>query len=317
MKVGVRVPNWLGDIAFNLPMVRALSQKYNVTIVTKESFRELFYGFETITFTSNKELYRNHASLKGAFDYYIVTPISFSSAFAAFLTASKIRVGFSFDMRDFLLTKRIKIPQDWKRKHTIETYFLLYSDLIHREDIKFNIEIPEFFRAEIENKLKSWGLSAGKYVSCAPFAQFGNAKEWHLPYLIELAKLLKTQGIKLVVLGSKGDQARSLELAHGNILNLTGKTSLWQAVYIAKNSVAFIGNDSGLTHMAALAGSNTIAIFGPTPVSWTKPLGPSVYVIKKDLPCAPCEKRQCPLNTKECMKLIKPEDIFELLRQFL
>ncbi len=317
MKVAVRVPNWLGDIAFNLPMVRALSHKYNVTIITKTPFRELFHGLETITFSSNNELYRIHVSLKGTFDYYIVTPISFSSAFAAFLTAPKVRVGFSFDFRDFLLTKRIRIPEDWKKRHTTETYFLLYQDLISEKEIKFNIEIPEEYKATGENTLKSFGLITRRYVSCAPFAQFGNAKEWHTPYFIELANLLKQYDVKLVILGSKDDYIRSLKLEHENIVNLTGKTSLWDAIYITKNSIAFIGNDSGLTHMAALAGSNTIAIFGPTPSSWTRPLGPSVQVIKKDLPCAPCEMRQCPLKTKECMKLIKPEDVFELLRQFL
>jgi len=42
----------------------------------------------------------------------------------------------------------------------------------------------------------------------------------------------------------------------------------------------FVGNDSGVSHLAAAFGSRTIALFGPTdPASWA-PLGPSVHVVR-------------------------------------
>jgi len=317
MKIAVRTPNWLGDIAFNLPFIHKLSESYEVTIITKEGFAEIFEGYNTITFNSKKELYLKHIKLRGKFDAYIVTPLSFSSALASFLQGAPVRVGFSFDLRDPLLTKRIKIPKDWKEKHTTKTYALLYSEFIDISQVSFKLEVPTDYKEKAIKILKEHGILDNKFVSIAPFAQFGTAKEWHLPYILELAEILKKHNAKVLILGSKKDLERSKELAHENIVNLVGKTSIWEAVQIAKYSLAFIGGDSGLTHLSSLSGANTVAIFGPTPLSWTHPLGPKVKTVQATLSCIPCEKRECPKGTNECMKLIKPERVFELIRSYL
>lgn len=48
-----------------------------------------------------------------------------------------------------------------------------------------------------------------------------------------------------------------------------------------KQSRCFIGNDSGITHLAGQLGVPTIALFGPSnPLNW-RPLGPSVEVLQK------------------------------------
>lgn len=106
MKIIVRMPNWLGDAVFNLPFLMKLSEKHEVTVVTKESLKELYFKFNTITFRNKEELYKKHLKLRGKYDAYIVTPVSFSSALAAYLARTRVRIGFSFDMRDSLLTKK-------------------------------------------------------------------------------------------------------------------------------------------------------------------------------------------------------------------
>ncbi len=315
MKVIIRAPNWLGDAVFNLPFIIEVSKRHDVSIVTKETLRDLFWRFPVITFKSNSELYKKHLNLWMQYDYYIVTPISFSSALAAFLSGTPKRVGFSFDARDFLLTKRIKIPKDWKEHHTTETYALLYQDLIEIKEVKFELEIPEKFQASALEVLKNSGLINELYVCFSPFAQFGRAKEWGEENFIELGKILLKHGIKSVILGGKGDLERSKVFKGENFVNLTGKTSLWEAAAIAKKSLAFIGGDSGLTHLSAIIGAKTIAIFGPTPVSWTRPMGKNVIVLNKKLKCSPCEQRECPLGTKECMKSIKPNEVFGVIRE--
>ena len=49
---------------------------------------------------------------------------------------------------------------------------------------------------------------------------------------------------------------------------------------IVRRARAYLGNDSGLTHLAGLLGVPTLAIFGPTdPVQWA-PLGPRVRILR-------------------------------------
>jgi ADP-heptose:LPS heptosyltransferase len=43
---------------------------------------------------------------------------------------------------------------------------------------------------------------------------------------------------------------------------------------------AYVGNDSGVTHLAAASGAPTIALFGPTDPRVWAPLGPRVEVIR-------------------------------------
>ncbi len=55
-----------------------------------------------------------------------------------------------------------------------------------------------------------------------------------------------------------------------------------------QGAACFVGNDSGLTHLAAYGGTPTIAVFGPTdPTRWA-PLGKSMKVLRGECPSAAC-----------------------------
>ncbi len=54
--------------------------------------------------------------------------------------------------------------------------------------------------------------------------------------------------------------------------------SLTQVVWLLSCSDGFIGNDSGITHLAAGLGVKTLAVFGPTNPAVYGPIGPAVTV---------------------------------------
>jgi ADP-heptose:LPS heptosyltransferase len=49
-------------------------------------------------------------------------------------------------------------------------------------------------------------------------------------------------------------------------------------------SRAFLGNDSGITHLAAAVGIRTVAVFGPTNPAIYAPIGPAVTILRSDAP---------------------------------
>lgn len=55
-----------------------------------------------------------------------------------------------------------------------------------------------------------------------------------------------------------------------------------------QGATCFVGNDSGLTHLAAYGGTPTIAVFGPTDPDRWAPLGRSVKVLRGECPYAAC-----------------------------
>jgi ADP-heptose:LPS heptosyltransferase len=72
----------------------------------------------------------------------------------------------------------------------------------------------------------------------------------------------------------------------------------------------FIGNDSGVSHLAAFIGLPTVAVFGPSdPTTW-KPMGRAVKVVRPDLECSPCfETGTVGCEEIECFNRITPEDV--------
>lgn len=74
----------------------------------------------------------------------------------------------------------------------------------------------------------------------------------------------------------------------------------------------YLGNDSGVTHLAAALGVPTIALFGPTDPRVWAPLGPKVFVLQSKATCSPCnqEKRNNCLEPI-CMSSISPEHVLK------
>jgi hypothetical protein len=58
--------------------------------------------------------------------------------------------------------------------------------------------------------------------------------------------------------------------------------SIDAAADCVQGAAAFIGNDAGMTHLAAASGVKTVAVFGPTDPAVWRPLGPNVEVVQFD-----------------------------------
>jgi ADP-heptose:LPS heptosyltransferase len=83
--------------------------------------------------------------------------------------------------------------------------------------------------------------------------------------------------------------------------------------FLKDRVAAFVGNDSGITHLAGYTGVPTVPLFGPTdPVVW-RPLGPKVEILYKGLPCSPCFPNRCKNRIyKECLDF-KPQQVLNAL----
>ena len=62
-------------------------------------------------------------------------------------------------------------------------------------------------------------------------------------------------------------------LPAGRVIDLVGRTDLLTAAAVLRRSGLFIGNDTGLMHLAAAAGTPTLGLFGPSPVERYAPWG--------------------------------------------
>ena len=145
-------------------------------------------------------------------------------------------------------------------------------------------------------------------------------KTWPLERFLDLMQRLQedAQSRILIVLGpaeggeiQKAFEGIQWDMGSKAPLLIKGLSLLGLASMI-EGCRFFLGNDSGITHMAAAVGLPTVAIFGATdPTVWS-PRGKNVVVVRRDVPCAPCSQEkffQC--QRVDCLKEIEVEDVLE------
>jgi heptosyltransferase-2 len=80
---------------------------------------------------------------------------------------------------------------------------------------------------------------------------------------------------------------------------------------------AFLGNDSGITHLAALMGVFAVALFGPTDPAVWGPRGPGVRIVKARKGCAPCSVEERQTCRFSCLEEIEPEEVIKKMAPVL
>ena len=113
----------------------------------------------------------------------------------------------------------------------------------------------------------------------------GAHKCWHLDNFLAVARLLEKEGTDSVFLLGPAEAERFSEPAIAEMKTagkLLTNLSLAEVLSILGCSRGYIGNDSGITHLAAAVGIRTIVVFGPTEPAIYGPLGPAVTILRSD-----------------------------------
>ena len=113
-------------------------------------------------------------------------------------------------------------------------------------------------------------------------------KNWPLANYSQLiSKLLKNKKFKIshvFILGSEEEfylcEKLKQDISFKGIYNLAGKKNITTIYEILKYCEIFIGNDSGLTHLAAATGNKTLGLFGPSKENRYKPWGKNSFHIR-------------------------------------
>jgi len=109
------------------------------------------------------------------------------------------------------------------------------------------------------------GLPGQRWLALGPGARWAG-KCWPVECFTGLVTRLQPHLDALILLGSRADRARCDAIEAGLALpcvNLAGRTDLLQATAVLQCARLFVGNDSGLGHLAAAAGTPTVTVFGP------------------------------------------------------
>ncbi len=123
-------------------------------------------------------------------------------------------------------------------------------------------------------------------------------------------------GIDTVLTGGPEDTALGCHiesLIDDQVFNLVGRTSLLDLKEVLAAASAVVSCDTGPMHLAVALGKEIVALIGPSDPMRTGPL--RGRVIKLDLDCMPCNKRNC--ENPQCMSRITAEMVLHTLKEVL
>jgi len=302
VKILVELPSWLGDTVMISPSIENL-----LKIFPNASF--IFFGSKV-----SIELMRSHPRCIDSF--------VFDKNFLGFKKivskskGTKIFLSYRGSFRSRLLKFFVKSNHKFQYRktnflsgHQVEKY----NEFINKSfNTNYSAGELKIFKKNSKKTLNR------KIIAINPGASYGQAKCWPPENFAEVAKTLSKE-YKVILLGGNHDIKVAKQIIKDlvrfgvtNVKNYAGLTSIDELCSLIENATLFLTGDSGSMHIAAAYQVPTISIFGPTKLKetsqWRNKLS---IVLKTNLECQPCMKRECPLGHHKCMRDIVPDKVLK------
>lgn len=323
--------NWVGDVIFSTPFIRAVREAYpesHIACLLHPRCAEVLEGNPRLNELIIYDEEFRHRSLFGKlklvshlktkrFDIAFILHRSFTKALITALAGIRERVGYATKGRGFVLTKIVEEPSD--QPHKVE-YFLniARSFGITPGDRSYEFFIKDSDRTFIKGYLSKNNIDdKDLLVVICPGGNW-NPKRWPKENFARLSDMLiERYGAKIVISGAAKDANLADEIkgmmrtSSPAIIVSCGKTTLKGLGALLERANLVIANDTGPMHIAVAMKTKVIALFGPTSPEITGPYGMGRYrVVSRNDACEiPCYDFSCRDNS--CMTAISVEDVFK------
>jgi ADP-heptose:LPS heptosyltransferase len=153
---------------------------------------------------------------------------------------------------------------------------------------------------------------AGDYVVVHPGASVP-ARAWAPERNAELVAALAAAGRRVVVTGAPAERALTARVAgppRAEVTDLGGRTSLAELGGVLAAARCVVVGNTGPAHLAAAVGTPVASLFAPTvpPVRW-RPWRVPHELLFREVPCAGCRARTCPVPGHPCLGDVTVADV--------
>ena len=310
MRILIETPSWLGDSVMLTPTLQNIKKEFSnseIILVGSKVSIDILQGFGSKYFILNRKGNRFLNIWKltkeiGKIDISLSFRASFFSGLFQYFSKAKIRVARKSFANSFFLTHKISIS---KNSHQVEKYLEVLDfgrfDEVEKFDLKLNFKPKQFSKPTL-------GINAG--------ATYGSAKRWYPEKFAEVIEKLADK-YEIILFGGDNEVEINRDIENilnnrgiTNIRNLAGKTTIQDLAENIGGLSLFITNDSGPMHIAGAYQIPTVSIFGSTNhIETDQWKNRNQEIVRKNMECSPCMKRECPLKHHECMKQIGSDDV--------
>lgn len=178
--------------------------------------------------------------------------------------------------------------------------------------------------SSIAARLRAVGLTDAAFAVIHPAASFAT-KQWAGDKFGQVAHEVARQGLAVIAI-SAPKQADLLELLKRNtespVLALTD-LSLPEITALLARARLFVGNDTGIAHIAAAVQTPSVVIFGSSNIAHWRPwtatgAGTAAEVVFEEMECQPCHGYFCEkFEEPECIKRVPVERVMAAVDRVL
>jgi len=340
MKILVIGPSWVGDMVMSQCLYKLLKQQYphaQLDVLAPNWCNALLTRMPEVDNAIAMPIghgamqlalrYRMGKQLAGIYDWAIIQPNSFKSAFIPFFAGIKKRTAWKGESRYFIINDLRNNRDNFPLM--IERYSALAFDKKEMTDSKALPAIPfpslTVNQQQLDAAISKLTLSLDKKIlGLCPGAEFGPAKRWPDSYYAQVAQERIEAGWQVWIFGGDKDQQVG-ELIRSQVspdmqkqcINLAGKTTLSEAVDLLSLPDIVVSNDSGLMHIAAAHNRPLVAVYGSSSPKYTPPLCQQVRSLHTDIACRPCFKKQCKFGHIKCLTELFPSRVIAAMHSLI
>ena len=243
---------------------------------------------------------------------------------ATFFTAAsraRHRVGLATYQYSFLYNHLLSSPADfWGRDvmHSAEQQLALLGSVgVPVEDRpKSRLVVTEKGRTA---RVSEW-LGRGPFALLHPGTAFFT-KQWPPKYFAHVAEYLSERGIPSVAIGSRAESGILREVVDSASVRVArfDDLTLPEITALASKAKLFVGNDSGIAHIAAAVNTPSVVIFGSSNRNHWRPWTDAPHeIVYEEFHCQPCPGYECKeFGEPRCILTVPAQNVFDAINRVL
>lgn len=334
----------IGDVIHTMPALNAIRSHFpdaHITWLVEEDAASLVEGHEALNrvlvskrkrwmrglrsssfFSTTSEIYRFIKALRDT-DYDMILDFQalLKSGVLIALARGKRKIGFGKGLEHMehsyiFLSERI--PAVDMEIHALSRGMMFIDALgIPSNMVEYKLPVSRHDYEKVDGLMRTYGLLGAKpLIAINPVAKW-ETKLWANKKFSQLADILIDRyDAKIVFTGGPDDRPTIKDIMavmKGHAVNLAGHTTLKMLAALYEKMVFVVSTDTGPMHMAAAVGTPVVALFGPTAPWRTGPFGSIHQIVRAELDCAPCFKREC--KTIDCMEQISVQQVIDAIHK--
>jgi heptosyltransferase-3 len=240
-------------------------------------------------------------------------------------SGAKHLVGYENFQYSFLYNHLLSSSADfWQRErtHSAEQQLALlgFTGVPVLDKPKSRLAITETAWNSIENKISSFIFHPSSFALFHPAAAF-DTKQWATENFARVAEFLSGKGLQTIAVATKSERGvlEKLRETSGVPVAIFDDLTLPEITALASKAKIFVGNDSGIAHIAAAVETPSVVIFGSSNINHWRPWTDARHeIVFEKMLCQPCAGYLCKeFGEPDCIKRITVENVTKAIEKIM